>query len=300
MAWHPFRNIGLKIMAVALGALLWFTVSGQTAEQTIPGVPVIYRNKPAALELTGQTSFVDVHVRGLDSQLRGVSARDFEARVDLSGARANEQTFVIRTDQVKAPFGLEVTQVVPGSVMAVLELAGTVSVPVKPLVEGTPAPGFVVSQIVADPSTVTITGPARRIAGTTSATTDRVLIEGAKATVTESVSVGVADAALRLREPKTARVVVTIEAAGERRFSAVRVSIRNLGPGLHGTIEPSVVSVVLRGADTLLARLDTRTIAPYVDLAGLGAGHYEVPVFLDLGNTLGASVRPATVSVTIN
>jgi len=144
MAWHPFRNIGLKILAVGLGALLWFTVSGQTAEQTIPGVPVVYRNKPPALEHTGQTNFVDVHVRGLDSQLRGASARDFEARVDLSGARANEQTFVIRTDQVKAPPGLEVTQVVPGSVMAVLELAGSASVPVKPFVEGTPAPGFVV------------------------------------------------------------------------------------------------------------------------------------------------------------
>ena len=100
MAWHPFRNFGLKIVALALGTLLWFTVSGQQADRTVTGVPVVYRNKPSALEITDQTELVDIHVRGLDSQLRNALPRDFEARVDLTGARAGTQTFVLRTDQV--------------------------------------------------------------------------------------------------------------------------------------------------------------------------------------------------------
>ena len=77
MAWHPFRNIGLKVVALVMGALLWFTVSGQQAERPIPDVPVVFVNKPDAFELTEQTTFVDIHVRGLDSQLRTVQARDF-------------------------------------------------------------------------------------------------------------------------------------------------------------------------------------------------------------------------------
>ena len=79
MAWHPFRNLGLKVVALVLGTLLWFTVSGQQAERTLPDVPVVYRNKPANLEITDQTTSVNVHVRGLDSQLRTIQARDFEA-----------------------------------------------------------------------------------------------------------------------------------------------------------------------------------------------------------------------------
>src|SRR5678815_4788834 len=180
MAWHPFRNIGLKVVALGLGALLWFTVSGQQSERTVTGVPVVYRNKPQSLELTDQTNFVDIHVRGIDSQLRGALPRDFEARVDLTGSKAGTQTFVLRTDQVSAPFGLEVTQVDPGTVMALLEQAGSASVPVRPLVDGTPAPGFVVSQVTSDPPIVMIVGPARRIAATSAATTDRVSIDGAK------------------------------------------------------------------------------------------------------------------------
>jgi len=300
MAWHPFRNIGLKVVALGLGTLLWFTVSGQQSDRTVTGVPVVYRNKPPNLELTEQTNFVDIHVRGLDSQLRGALPRDFEARVDLTGSKAGTLAFVLRTDQVSAPFGLEVTQVDPGSATAVLEAAGSASVPVKPLIDGIPAPGFVVSQITADPAAVIIVGPARRIAATLAATTDRVSIDGAKATVTQNVSVGVPDGALRLKEARTARVVVTIEPNGERRFSALRVTIRNLGPGMHGTAEPAVVSVIVRGAESLLGRLDVRAVAPYVDVTGLGPGRYEVPVLLDLGGTLVPSVRPATVSVTIN
>src|SRR5204863_6379251 len=78
--------------------------------------------------------------------------------------------------------------------------------------------------------------PTRR-SSDLAATTDRVSIDGAKATVTQNVSVGVPDGALRLKEARTARVVVTIEPNGERRFSALRVTIRNLGPGMRGTAD---------------------------------------------------------------
>jgi YbbR domain-containing protein len=302
MAWHPLRNIGLKAFALLLGSLLWFTVSGQQAERTVTGVPVVYRNKPEGLEITEQTKFVDIHVRGLDSQLRSALGRDFEARVDLTGARAGAQTFVLRTDQVSAPFGLEVTLVDPGSVTAVLELAGSASLPVRPFIDGSPAPGFAVSAITTEPALVTVMGPARRIVGTMAATTDRISIEGAKQTVTETVSVGVPDAALRLRESTTAKVVITIEPAGERLFAAVRVAIHNLSPGARGTIEPAVVSVLLSGAETLLARLEPRAIAPYVDVTDLGPGRHEVPVLFEplAGRLAVASVRPASVTVIIN
>jgi YbbR domain-containing protein len=103
MAWHPFRNVGLKVVALVLGALLWFTVSGQQAERPVSDVPVVFVNKPDGLELTEQTPVVDIHVRGMDSQLRTIQARDFEARVDLKGARLGTQQIPLRTDQVNAP-----------------------------------------------------------------------------------------------------------------------------------------------------------------------------------------------------
>jgi YbbR domain-containing protein len=300
MAWHPFRNVGLKVVALVMGALLWFTVSGQQAERPVPDVPVVFVNKPDGFELTEQTTFVDIHVRGLDSQLRTIQARDFEARVDLTGTRLGTQQIPIRTDQVSAPFGLEVTQVQPGAVMVLLEVAGAASMNVVADVEGTPQQGFVVSETTVEPATVTVLGPQRRISPTSAATTDRVSIDGASSTVTANVKVGVADAALRLREPTTARVVVKIEPAGERMFAAARVGIRNLAQGLKAHVEPGVVSVLVRGGQSVLARLGPGAAEPYVDVTGLGPGRHEVPVVLDPVGRLTSTARPATVTVIIN
>lgn len=300
MAWHPFRNVGLKFVALMLGTLLWFTVSGQQAERTVPSVPVVYVNKPEGLVITEQTPFVEIHVRGLDSQLRTIQSRDFEARVDLSNARAGAHSQMIRTDQVSAPLGLEVTQVDPGSVMTVLELAGSASLPVRASIEGSPAPGFAVSEVSIEPASVTVLGPARRISSTTSAVTDAVEIDGATATITRTVSIGVSDPALRLREARTARVTVRIEKAGERLFAAARVAVRNLEPGLRGSAEPAVVAVRLSGAESLLLRVDGGSIAPYVDVTGLGRGRHLVPVQVDSRGTLAVtSVRPGQITVII-
>ena len=300
MAWHPFRNTGLKVVALAMGALLWFTVSGQQAERPVPDVPVVFVNKPDGLELTEQTSFVDVHVRGLDSQLRTIQARDFEARVDLTGARQGMQQILIRTDQVSAPFGLEVTQVQPGAVSALLEVAGAARMNVVADIDGTPQQGFVVSETTVEPATVNVIGPQRRISPTSAATTDRVSIEGASSTVTANVKVGVADSALRLREPTTARVVVKIEPAGERVFAAARVAVRNLAQGLNAHVDPGVVSVMFRGGQSVLARLGPDAAEPYVDVTGLGRGRHEVPVILDQVGRLTSAARPTTVTVIIN
>jgi YbbR domain-containing protein len=279
MAWHPLRNFWLKILAVFLGALLWFTVSGQQAERTVPGVPVVYHNKPPSLELTSRTQFVDIHVRGLDNQLRTIQSRDFEVRVDLTDVAAGEQTITLRTDQVATPLGIEVTQVDPGSATVVLEPSGSASLPVRPHVDGTPAPGFLVSQVSVEPAS----------------------IDGAKSTVVANVGVGVLDSALRLREPRIARVTVRIEAAGERTIAAARVTVRNVEARRRASAQPAVVSLTLRGAQPVLSQLDPDSIAPYVDVTGLGPGRHEVPVLLDLTGPLSVvAIRPATVTVIIN
>jgi hypothetical protein len=66
-------------------------------------------------------------------------------------------------------------------------------------------------------------------------------------------------------------------------------------------VEPSAVSVVLRGAAPVVDRLDVGMVAPHVDVAGLPRGRHEVPVLLDpIGGLTVVSIQPATVIVVIN
>jgi YbbR domain-containing protein len=87
-------------------------------------------------------------------------------------------------------------------------------VPVRPDVEGDPAPGFSVNGVTAVPPTVEVTGPASAVENLTEAITEPISVSGASAPVTEVVTVGVPDPAVRLKTPQSARITVMISAAG--------------------------------------------------------------------------------------
>ena len=111
-------------------------------------------------------------------------------------------------------FGVQVTQVFPASVMLTLEEIGERRVPIRPTVDGDPAEGFVIQEVTVEPKDVLVVGPTRDLEPLEYAITETVSVEGATANVTRMVNVGVADAALRLREARSARVTVVVVKIG--------------------------------------------------------------------------------------
>ena len=53
MAYHPFRNPGLKIVSVILAALLWMTVSRDQSVERSVRVPLEFQNVPEGIEIVG-------------------------------------------------------------------------------------------------------------------------------------------------------------------------------------------------------------------------------------------------------
>jgi YbbR domain-containing protein len=157
MAWHPFRNFGLKLVALVMGAGLWFAVNGPRVDRVVTGVSVSYRNTPGTLDLSKQTQFVDVHVRGVEGQVSILQPGDIQVSVDLSGRSDGVVEVPLRADQVSAPPGVEVVQVEPATVTLLLERRDTAerTIPAVPITVRNRAPS--VGQIEYDPDTVAVT-----------------------------------------------------------------------------------------------------------------------------------------------
>jgi YbbR domain-containing protein len=262
-------------------------------------VPVIYRNVPASLEISDQTQEATVHVRGTDSQIRRLEPGDLVVEIDLAGERPGLVVLPLRTDQVSVPFGIEVTEVSPGAVTLTLEESASVEVPVRPTVDGKPASGFIEAGTTVDPSTVTVIGPARRFKTTTLALTQRVSIEGARDTVTQTVTVGVIDPGLRLKDPRTARVTVRIEPAEDRTSERASIVFRGRAKERRAEAEPDKVTVTIRCPAPALARLPPSAWMPFVDISGLTFGNYTLPVNLESLPNCTATVIPPTAVVRI-
>lgn len=305
MAWHPFRNLGLKFAALGLGTLLWFTISGQQVERTVSRVPVVYRNVPGGLQITGDlTEAVTVHVRGSENQISRLQTDEVSAVVDLADATPGQRsTFPLRTDQIAVPAGVEVMWVDPAEVTLTLEAAGALVLPIRAAVDGQPARGYVVSTIDVDPPTVSLAGPKSRLQAATAATTEPINITAATASVSAVVAVSPMDAELRLREPLAARVTVTIVPESQvnaRTFASRPVTLRNLGAGWQAAAVPTDVTVTIHLTAAAKDGIDERRVVPFVDLVGLGPGQYTLPVRIEPAPEFAVtSVSPAAVSVRI-
>lgn len=302
MRYNPFRNLGLKLLALALAILLWLTVAGEHVVERSLRVPLEFRNIPEALEIVGNTpDTVDVRVRGASALLSRMQPGEIVAVLDLAAARSGSRLFHIRADEVRAPFGVEIAQVVPATLALELEKSATRTVPIVPATEGEPAPGYVIGRVSSDPPKVEIVGPESRVRQVAEATTEPVSIKDAKARVRDGVTVGVIDTSVRLVQPQNAQVTVEIwPAPVEHQLAEVPVRYRNLAQGLSAQLSPRFVHVVVRGAEQALSQVQADSVQTYVDLAGLGAGRYNLRVQVDPTERFGVvAIDPAVVSVTI-
>lgn len=302
MAFHPFRNLGLKAMAVILATALWFIVAGESEVERAMRIPLELRNKPADLEIVGDPpTAVDVRVLGSSALLSRVEPGEVVAVLDLSAARRGSRLFHMRPESVRVPYGVEVLHVSPATIALELETSLRRTLPVVPAVEGDPAPGYVIGRIVSKPANVDVIGPQSHVKGLTSATTEPISVSGARAEVSDTVTVGVSDGAVRLAEMERAEVVVEILPAPiEREIGNVPVRWRNLGGDYTAQIEPRVVGVRIRGQRDALERVRSDAVNAFIDLAGLGPGQYNLRVQFDPTETFGVTAaEPATVHVTI-
>jgi YbbR domain-containing protein len=302
MAYHPFRHLGLKFLSVAVALGLWFTVAGeQTVERSLR-IPLELRNRPERLELVeGPPATVEVRVRGTSGLLGQLSQGDVVAMIDLSLAKPGHRFFHLTRTQVRVPFGVEVVDVTPGTISLRFEPMQSRKVPVVPLIEGEPAPGYVVGKVSVDPATAEVAGPESALQRLKEADTEPVSVSGARATIREAVTIGVSDTSLRLTEPVNATVTVQIEPMPvDRLVAQVPVHIHNAGRGLSAQVVPAAIVVAARGSKDAVDALRPDSIAAYVDLAGLGPGRYNLSVRVEPPpEVVVVRTAPATVQVRI-
>ena len=299
--YHPFGHLGLKVVSIAIATLLWMSVSGQQTVERGLRVPLEIHNLPEKLEIIDQPpDFIDVRLRGGSGALSRLAPGDVVAVIDVKAARPGRRLFNLSAEQVKAPFGIDVSQVMPPTLTLGFEQSATKEVPVVPSLEGEPAPGFVRGKLSSNPAKVEIVGPTSAVARVSEAMTEPVTIEGATSERSETVTIGVPDSSIRLKTPMSAVVTVQIVPAPVEKVVDTPVRIRNIAASRSAESAPSVVSVRVRGSKGSVEHLPADAVTVYVDVAGLGPGRYTLPVHADPTRGFGiVTIDPAEVTITV-
>ena len=303
MAYHPFRDLWLKVVSVCLAVLLWMTVAGDPVVERGLEIPLEFENVPIGLEIAGDPpDTVSMRVRGNSRVVSRLDSAEVAAVLDLAEERPGRHLFDMFSARVDVPSGIEITSVVPATIALVLEREGTPRmVPIVPDIEGEPADGMIVGRIRTDPATVEVIGPETPLAELREAFTEPVSVAGATRNVETDVTVGVADPALRLVEPVSSRVLVEIvPAAVERTLHDIPVVSHDPSDAGRVVFQPAQVTVGIRGPEGAIRDLVDDAVKVYVDLAGLRPGRYNLPVTVESSDNIRVTnIDPPSVQVSI-
>jgi serine/threonine-protein kinase len=219
--------VAVALLALVVGAMIrdaaplidWAEQSfgfGGQLETRMLRVPLQLFNMHG-LEVVGEAPrAVDVHVRGFSRALGRIAPGEIVVVLDLSTARSPGGVYSLDVWNVRAPFSAEVLGVTPSSIVIRLDKTLSKVVPVVPSLQGTPAAGFVIGTVRADPATVEVLGAESLLSTVTRAITQPVSVEGKTTSVVEVVEARSPDPAVRLRLTRRVKVSVTITTASKR------------------------------------------------------------------------------------
>lgn len=240
-------------------------------------------------------------VRGPSGQVAQVAEAQARISVDPSGVDVNELVELLAVDAAGEP--LERVDVEPERVrvrIAVFTDRQTKTLPVSPVVIGTPAAGFeVAGPIAVEPLVVTVEGDVDDLVGLERADTEPVSISGASSSVEQTVALQLPDGVQALG---AGSVTVTIQlrpVTATRTFEAGLVVVGARADKRYALSTDRVV-VTIGGSVADLDRLSGTTLVLTVDVTGLDDGVHRVPVSANLttGLTLiAASPNPVEVTV---
>jgi YbbR domain-containing protein len=209
-----FRNLGTKLLSLAIAILVWFVFSAQQRERISERsyrIPLSVANvPPATLIASPLPPTIEVRVRGPFTALRQLDPVKLEAVVDLTGASRGEKIYRLAPEDVNVPQEVEVIAIAPSEIRIALDTTAEKSLPIVARVTGKPAEGYEVSEVVVEPRVARLLGPASAVAPMTSVETDPISLANRSATFSVPATV-IADApGVRVREGQVVTVTVGV------------------------------------------------------------------------------------------
>jgi YbbR domain-containing protein len=294
------KNRGLKLLALLLALAAWFAVGSEERTETTLQMALELTNLPKHLMVTNEIpSQLEVRVQGPQSVIRELTTDKLHKQIDLSGAKPGTHTELLTPNSLNFPRGVVVTRIRPSALSIDLDQALIRRMEVQPVIKGSPAPGFEVSEVIVTPKEALVRGPKRDINQLKFINTIPIDINKLSSSVTRDVELDFQNLPLTYldSQPLVAKITIRPKLQTKTFNNIVVVPYGATGPL---RLDPSKVSITVRGPVTNLEVLRAEDITARINLKNLKAGLYEAKVAVSLTDGFEVlKVSPETLSVRI-
>jgi YbbR domain-containing protein len=244
---------------------------------------------PAEVTVTGPSAAV----------IRVVGAR-VTATIDGSGVNVDRD---VQPDAVDAAgevvSGVDLNPVLVHLTIPVYTNLANRTLPVNPIVTGTPAAGFRIASVDVDPLVVSVEGDQAQLQSLVAADTAPVPVTGATRNITSQVAFALPTGVSVIGD-QTATVTVHIEPVTETRTFPAGIRLDGRQTELQYDASETSVLLTLFGSTADLDRLAASPIVIALNVAALEPGVHDVPVVPSLPSAVTvAAISPETIVVTV-
>lgn len=175
LSQRAFSNLLPKTAILIIVITFWALITSRQGLVTTVTVPVRMHGIPEGLVLVRTTpEEVDVQLKSFSSLTPLPSKMDIAADIDLSAIREGQTYVRIKHSDFNLPSGIDMNSVNPASIRIIAERKETKVVPVRVVLRGRLGRGLAGYQVVAEPATVVVEGPAAQVARVDAVATEEV------------------------------------------------------------------------------------------------------------------------------
>ena len=246
-------------------------------------------------------SFSTVKVTGPSSFVQQVAYARAPVRIDNSGLDVSEDSDLIAMNSDDQQ--VDKVSFDPRSVHVQIQVGSQIrseTIPINPVIVGTPASGYYITSIDLDPSVVIVRGQADALARLEDrANTKPISISGATGDVKAAVDLSLPDG---VTADLAAQVTVVVHLRSDPISRSVTVGVVPIGArsDLVYTLSTPSVIVTLGGATASLNAFDTSTLVATVSVGDLGVGARAVTISVVVPPGIRVvAISPQQITVTV-
>jgi YbbR domain-containing protein len=296
------HNWYIKLLSLALAAILWVYVNSIQEKERFLTVPVEVRNVSEDYLLSSELpEFVQLVLRGREESLSLVNEGDVVAYIDLEMNSEGETKKIVKVGRRGIPRGVSIKEISPRLIDVQLDQAIRKSVNVVPVIITDLPAGYSFEKFLIEPPAVEIQGPASLIKTVESVNTRKVDIGNMTETTVMEIELETGSDKITLvrNQPVSIKIFIREEFV-LKRVSSVVVYPVNVAEGLIPDLGEQEVSVLIKLPKRLESGFKNEQVYAYIDCGEIGeTGDYLLPVTFqsDIEEVALVEVDPPTVSV---
>ncbi len=272
-AGHARKSVLLifATLVLLLGVGLLFL---EDQDQVTLAIPVRLEHIPHDLIAMRNIPMLEARLKGPARVIKALKGSQLSYKIDLSEAKPGPLLIKVSPDMIKVPWRVSVLEIDPTSFTVTIDKQMEKIVPVVADLNKDPAPGYIISSLVATPSMVRLTGPMSALHEISAVRTTPVDIEGLTETIKKKVALNLS------HNPHVQAIgdsLVEVEIVVKEKIVEkwLDIAIQVTGGNYRYVITPDRIQILLRGPMNTLRKLTQDDgVQVYVDLEGLKPGTY--------------------------